>query len=117
MNLLRKSSDLQDHASATLDAAGSKVRELGGSATDSARHMSDTASREARNVSDSARQWWAHNRDGALDAIHHARQEALALGESTQDYVRERPVKSMLVAVALGAAVTALAMLLSRRQD
>ncbi len=117
MNLLRKSSDVQDHALSTLDAAGSAVRELGHSAADSARQLSDTASRQARNVGDSARQWWEHNRDGARDAMHHARQEALALGESTQDYVRERPVKSMVVAVALGAAVTALVMLLSRRQD
>lgn len=98
-----------------LDAAGAAAREIGQDAADSARQLRDTAVREASHVGSSARQWWANNRDDARQMVGQARQQAVALGESTQDYVRERPFKSLLAAAAVGAMVAAVALLTSRR--
>ena len=109
-------SDVRRSTSDVVDAAGSAVTRLGRSAEDSARHLGEAASREARQVSESARDWWAHNRDGARDAMRQARQDAVAFGHSTQDYVRERPVKSLLIVVALGAVIGGLVMMASRRE-
>ncbi len=98
-----------------LDATSTAVRELGKTAADGARQLSQTASREAEHVGNSARQWWAHNRDDARQVAQQARERAIALGESTQDYVREQPLKALLAAAVLGAVLTGLSMLATRR--
>jgi ElaB/YqjD/DUF883 family membrane-anchored ribosome-binding protein len=42
------------------------------------------------------------------DTTHQLRQSALRASDNTVDYIREAPVKSMLIAAAAGAALTAL---------
>ncbi|MBC7939470.1 MAG: hypothetical protein H7Z19_06835 [Chitinophagaceae bacterium] len=92
------------HATSTLQAA----------AVDSARQVGDAASRDAAHLSGVAKDWLHRNANSARDVAAAARERAEALNGRTQQYVRDDPVKAILLAAAAGAAITALYMLLTR---
>jgi ElaB/YqjD/DUF883 family membrane-anchored ribosome-binding protein len=96
--------------------ASSAAQHIGSSAAQAARDVGDVASREAEQIGSAVRDWWLQRRDGALQTVDQARQGAYAVGERTQDYVRQAPMKSLLGAVALGALLAAIALLVSRRE-
>lgn len=52
--------------------------------------------------------------DAVLDGSDQLRAKAQHAGDSTVEYIRQEPVKAMLMAAAAGAALTALISLLSR---
>lgn len=52
--------------------------------------------------------------DAVLDGTDQLRAKAQHASDSTVDYIRQEPVKAMLMAAAAGAALTALIALLSR---
>lgn len=52
--------------------------------------------------------------DGMRDVSHHVQQRALRVSDNTVGYIRDEPVKSVLIAAATGAALVALVGLLSR---
>jgi ElaB/YqjD/DUF883 family membrane-anchored ribosome-binding protein len=85
-------------------------------ALNGAHEASDLAAREAARIGDLARDWWNRNAQVALDAAGAVKQEAAAIGDNTQRYVRDEPVKSMLVAAAAGALITGLIMMASRHR-
>jgi ElaB/YqjD/DUF883 family membrane-anchored ribosome-binding protein len=55
--------------------------------------------------------------DAVRDSANQVRARAQTMGDSTVRYVKEEPVKAMLIAAATGAALMALASLLSSRRD
>lgn len=77
--------------------------------------MTDAVAQEAHRFGEMAKAWWQHNADLVRDAADTVRDEAGALSERGQRYVRDEPVKSVLIAAAFGAAVTGLAMLALKR--
>jgi ElaB/YqjD/DUF883 family membrane-anchored ribosome-binding protein len=96
--------DRHDAALALAEGAQA-VREPIGS---SAREVSDTANQEAAKVSHIVRDWLGQQTEGV-------REQAVAVSERTQRYVRDEPLKSVLVAAAAGALVTGLVVFAARR--
>jgi ElaB/YqjD/DUF883 family membrane-anchored ribosome-binding protein len=77
----------------------------------------DAISQEAVRFGELARAWWQRNADLARDAAGAVRDQATAFGTRTRLYVKDEPVKSVLVAAAVGAAVTGLLLLLMKRDS
>ncbi len=78
--------------------------------------VTEAVAQESARLGALAKSWWQQSAEGCQDAVEAARHEAEALNERTQAYVRDEPVKSMLMAAAAGAAITGLAMWLWRRR-
>ena len=55
--------------------------------------------------------------DSVLDASHQLRDKALRASDSTLNYVKDEPVKAILIAAAIGAALMALISVASRSRD
>lgn len=84
-------------------------------ARQAAGEMTDTLAQEANRFGELARSWWHRNADIVRDAAGTVRDEASALSSRTRLYVKDEPVKSVLVAAAVGALVTGLLMLTMKR--
>lgn len=82
-----------------------------------AAEATDAVTQEARRFGDLMRAWWTRNANVVRDAAGSVRDEAAAMGSRTRLYVKDEPVKSVLVAAALGAALTGLLMWLFRRES
>jgi ElaB/YqjD/DUF883 family membrane-anchored ribosome-binding protein len=94
----RAAEDLRDDLAArTRDVAGA-VAESAGRAREQTRHWVDQGARKAR---------------AAVDTL---RDEAHAVGDRTVGYVRDEPMKSVLVAALAGAAIAAVLMALRHRR-
>jgi ElaB/YqjD/DUF883 family membrane-anchored ribosome-binding protein len=91
-------------------------RDFRNDAADAGRHLADTASYEAHRLGDQARAWLDRQSTSAHDAALALRNQAGALGHHTQRYVRDEPVKSVLMAAALGALITGVAWMVSRHR-
>jgi ElaB/YqjD/DUF883 family membrane-anchored ribosome-binding protein len=83
--------------------------------TAAAAEARELASREAARIGEMARDWWQRNTRTALDLADSVKGEAVAAGERTRQYVRDEPMRSVLVAVAAGAVISGVVMLLGRR--
>src|SRR5215468_10915795 len=75
----------------------------------------DTIAQEANRFGELAKAWWNRNADLLRDAAGTMRDEAAAFSTRTRLYVKDEPVKSVLVAAAVGAALTGLLMLAMKR--
>ena len=82
--------------------------ELKAAASHSAHRISEAAAAEAARVGEAARNWFRHQSEVAANTVCALRNEASALAGRSQRYVRDEPVKSVLVAVAAGALITAI---------
>ena|SRR2546430_12530942 len=76
----------------------------------------ETIAQEAARFGELAKSWWNRNADLVRDAAGTVRHEAAAFGGRTRLYVKDEPVKSVLVAAAVGAAVTGLIMMWMKRE-
>ena len=84
-----------------------KIAEEGNSLTAQAGPMIDRAAGKASAI--------AHRGlDAVMETSDQLRAKAQHAGDSTVDYIRQKPVKAMLMAAAAGAALTAVISLLSR---
>ena len=75
----------------------------------------DTITQESVRFGELARAWWQRNADLVRDAAGTVRGEAAALSGRTRLYVKDEPMKSVLIAAAVGAALTGLLMLVMKR--
>ena len=55
--------------------------------------------------------------DSVLDTSHQLKEKALRVSHNSVNYIKEEPVKSILIAAATGAALMALVSLVSRSRD
>lgn len=94
------------YANDVLDKAESKVRELRGSVDPVVDMMASKAQKLAR-----------QSLDLAAEAKDRARQSASRAADITQRYVAEQPLRSVLIAAAVGASVALLISVLRSRQD
>jgi ElaB/YqjD/DUF883 family membrane-anchored ribosome-binding protein len=78
--------------------------------------VTDAVAQEAHRFGEMAKTWWHNNAELVREAAGTVRDEAGALGERGERYVRDEPVKSMLIAAAVGAAITGLVMLALKRE-
>jgi len=86
-----------------------------GSLPESASQVTETIAQEATRFGELAKAWWSRNANFLRDAAVTARDEAAALHSRTRLYVKDEPVKSVLIAAAAGAAITGLLMLVLKR--
>lgn len=77
----------------------------------------DTVAQEASRFGELARNWFTRNATAVRDAAGTMRDGASALGSRTRLYVKDEPVKSVVVAAAFGAVLTGLLLWLFRRED
>ncbi len=102
------------HTDSTVDAVRQAGSDIQSAAADGARQVSDAAAKEATRVSELARDWLSRQSQAAQDAAAAVRERAAAATDTTQRYVRDEPVKAVLMAAAAGAIITGLLMLATR---
>lgn len=94
-------------ANESLDQLSDKIHELRDSAVPAINRLASEAETLARRGIDSVRERTAHLRESAV-----------RVSDNTVGYIKDEPVKSMLIAAATGAALMALVSLISRsRRD
>ncbi|MEO5732535.1 MAG: hypothetical protein ABIN96_09825 [Rubrivivax sp.] len=77
-------------------------------ASDELDDLSAAGSRRAQLARETAREWWERGARSARDAADTMRSEAGAVSLRTQRYVRNEPVKAMVIAAAAGALIAGL---------
>jgi ElaB/YqjD/DUF883 family membrane-anchored ribosome-binding protein len=96
-------------AAAALDDAKTVVSDAG-------RDLKSIAADESARLSTHLRGWLSDQASAARNAASSIRTEAVAASDRTQRYVRDEPVRSVLIAAAAGALITGLVMALGRRR-
>lgn len=71
-------------------------------------HLSAAGSHRAQLAREMAREWWERGARSARDAAGTMRSEAGQVSMRTQRYVRNEPVKAMVIAAAAGALIAGL---------
>lgn len=74
-------------------------------AADDLDDLASSGSKRAQQAREMARDWWERGSQSARDATDVARAHAGEVSLRTQRYVRDEPVKSMLIAAAAGALI------------
>jgi hypothetical protein len=74
------------------------------------------ASHEAARIGEMARDWWQRHARNTLDLVGTVKGEVALAGERTRGYVRDGPMRALLIAAAAGAAITGLLMFVGRRR-
>jgi ElaB/YqjD/DUF883 family membrane-anchored ribosome-binding protein len=93
----------------------SQVTSLPNAVGNAVGQATDTIAQEANRFGELARAWWSRNADLLRDTAGTMRDEAAAFSNRTRLYVKDEPVKSVLVAAAVGAALTGLLVLIMKR--
>lgn len=83
--------------------------------TPSLKPVTDAVAQEAGLLGEQAKHMWSRGTERARSAVDQVRHEAAAVNERTQHYVQERPLTSMLIALAAGAALAAALSMALRR--
>ena len=110
----RTTTTTNGHVETAAEAVLQAGTDLQAAAVDSARQVSDAAVKEATRMSDLVSDWLQRQSQTAQGAASAVRERATAASESTQRYVRDEPVKAVLIAAAAGAVITGLVMLATR---
>lgn len=97
-------------AAAALDDAKTVVSDAG-------HDLKAIAAEESDRLGAHLRGWLNEQANAARHAASSIRSEAVAASDRTQRYVRDEPIRSMLIAAAAGALITGLAMALGRRRS
>ncbi|MDE2401267.1 MAG: hypothetical protein KGL90_06345 [Burkholderiales bacterium] len=101
----------------------SSVKPIQQGVNESLDHLSDSSMTEVRGraapvlnrLATQATDWTHRAVDAMRDGSHRVRQTATKASNSTVSYIKEEPVKAVLMAAAAGAALTVLTRLLSSR--
>jgi ElaB/YqjD/DUF883 family membrane-anchored ribosome-binding protein len=109
-NKLRE--DVHHAGERVADAASSVARTVSNETS----RLSEDVSRHVRDGSVSAREAVREAARGTRDLGDIAMRKAAETGERAQNYVRDEPLKGVLVAAAIGVAVTSLVMIATRRR-
>jgi ElaB/YqjD/DUF883 family membrane-anchored ribosome-binding protein len=101
-----------NEGASTLSSALNEVKSTVGSAS---QDLKQIAANESARIGQQLLEWLQRNAQTARDAAGSLREEAVAVGDRTQRYVRDEPMKSVAIAAAAGAGLAMLCMLLGRR--
>ena len=102
---------------ATIAAVKQAGEDLKTTAAEGAREIGSVASSEAARIGEMARDWWLRHAQTALDAASGVKEEAAVISERARGYVRDEPVKALLIAAAAGAVISGLLIAAARRGD
>mgnify|MGYP003492346870 CR=1 FL=1 len=97
-------------AAAALDDAKTVVADAG-------RDLKSIAAEESARLGSHLRGWLHDQASAARHAASSIRTEAVAASDRTQRYVRDEPVRSVLIAAAAGALIAGLVLALGRRRS
>ena len=75
--------------------AGQQLREAGA-------QLRDQASQQFGQVRDQASQYYEQGRDRAVEYYEQGRQRAMEMEQNLENYIREQPVKAVLIAAGIG---------------
>lgn len=103
---------LRTAADAASETAGDIARTVSGETS----RAVDELSQRTHEATRSAREAMRGAAGSARELASAAKHRALATGERAQDYVRDEPLKAVLAAAAVGAALASLLMIASRRR-
>jgi ElaB/YqjD/DUF883 family membrane-anchored ribosome-binding protein len=113
-NLADQVAQSADHAiKSTQRVANSALDSLAGTVQDIRHHAEPVLSHATEQTGAMMQQ----GVDSIRDTSQHLRDKALRATDSTVNYIKEEPVKAMLIAAATGAALMALISLMSRSSD
>ena len=113
-NMIEQASHTADQAiRATQQAANSAVDSAAGSLQDLRHQTAPMLERASERVSAMAH----HGMDSVRDTSHQLRLKAEHASDTTVNYIRQEPVKAVLIAAATGAALMALVSLVARSRD
>jgi len=120
-NLADTTSNLADHAAASADSAikttqratNSAFDSLAGGVQDLRQQAAPLIARATSQASDLAQR----GADTVRETTQQLRERAMRASDSTVNYIREEPVKAMLIAAATGAGLMALLTLMTRSND
>jgi ElaB/YqjD/DUF883 family membrane-anchored ribosome-binding protein len=93
------------------DALRRAATDLRDDVSASARDLAETAGEHVTRAREQAREWVNRSAARAKDAVTDLRDQAQAVGDRTQQYVRDEPLKSVAIAAVAGAAIAGLLML------
>lgn len=99
-----------DHLASAMDEAKATVNEA-------KQDLKAIASDESARIGTQLLDWLNRNASLARDTATSLREEAVALGDRTQRYMRDEPVRSALMAAAAGAVIAGFFMMLGRRRS
>jgi ElaB/YqjD/DUF883 family membrane-anchored ribosome-binding protein len=113
MNLNRSATNAQTTANvATLKQAADNLKNT---AIEGTQELSETAAREASRIGEMARDWWQRHAQSAMNVAAGVKDNAVAAGQRTRGYVRDEPMKSLLIAAAAGALISGVLVIAARR--
>jgi ElaB/YqjD/DUF883 family membrane-anchored ribosome-binding protein len=107
MNTTTQKQQLREAASGYAEDALDSTRQF-------ASHAMDRAGERARDLRDGMKDYANRGMSSVADAAARAQRQAGEYAQATGRYVTEQPVKSALIAAAIGAAVAALVLALRR---
>jgi ElaB/YqjD/DUF883 family membrane-anchored ribosome-binding protein len=96
-------------------APAEKIKRAATELKDQAADAAQIASEETTRIGELAKDWFQQHARSALDAAAAVRDESALVRERTRAYVRDEPMKSVLIAVAVGAVIGSIALFASRR--
>jgi ElaB/YqjD/DUF883 family membrane-anchored ribosome-binding protein len=112
---------LSDTATQLGDRAADKAEQIRQSTQRAADRFSESVHEEAvpalQRLAAQAEALARRSLDAARNGSHQLREQADRVSHNTVNYIRDEPVKAVLIAAAAGAAIVALASLLSRSND
>lgn len=109
------SSAVRDLGEQAIDTAGAAAHDLQESARDAAAKLSEAARDEAARFGHATREAVHRAASSARDMAATVGNEASVVNDKAQRWVRDEPVKAVLIAAAFGIALTSLILLASRR--
>jgi ElaB/YqjD/DUF883 family membrane-anchored ribosome-binding protein len=66
------------------------------------REMGSAASQQVNQLKDSATEYYEQGREKAQEYYEQGRQKAMELEQNLEEYVREQPIKSVMIAAGIG---------------
>jgi ElaB/YqjD/DUF883 family membrane-anchored ribosome-binding protein len=109
--------NLDDQADSALKSSQRTMHEAVDSLSDKAHDLKDQAAPVLNRVAAKAEELARRSADVARDRAEAIKERALRSSDATIGYIKDEPLKSILIAAATGAALMALVSLLGRNRD
>ena len=83
-------------------ATGEGGAQVGQQLRDAGAQLRDQATQQFGQIRDQASQYYEQGRDRAVEYYEQGRQRAMEMEQNLESYIREQPVKSVLIAAGIG---------------
>ena len=86
----------------TVDQLKEKAQEVGQGLRDIGQQAKQAASEQIGQIRDTASEYYQQGREKAAEYYEQGREKAMELEQNLEGYIREQPVKSVLIAAGIG---------------